>query len=251
VSLLHTKNLKNWPTLFWVRGAQTLEQYKEEFIEFMLESDVLMFGDFMTKSGRRTPYFINTGNYRTGAQMKRLGGFYARAIHANFGDDFTVLFGPAYKGIPLVVTTSIALHDLFGIDSAFCFNRKEAKDHGERGRLIGKKLEDGDRVVIVEDVTTAGTSIRETVPLLNSAGFVKIQGLVVSVDRMERGRTEKGALVELANQFQMKTCAIVTLDEIVSHLAHREIEGRIHIDGDMLAAIEAYRAEYGCEKEKK
>ena len=224
-----------------------MEDYKKEFIEFMVRSKVLIFGDFMTKSGRKTPFFVNTGKYRTGAQMKKLGQFYAEAIRNNFGDDVDVLFGPAYKGIPLVVTTSIALNDQFNQDVSICFNRKEAKDHGEGGSFIGKKLEDGDRIIIVEDVTTAGTSIRQSVPMLNKAAFIKMKGLVVSVDRMEKGKTEKGALAELADQFNMKTCAIVTLDEIVEHLQTTSIDGEIIIDEEMKQRIDDYRAIYGCQ----
>lgn len=226
-----------------------MEKYKEDFIQFMVESDVLMFGDFITKSGRKTPYFINTGNYRTGKQMERLGQFYAQALQAEFGldDSFNVLFGPAYKGIPLVVSTSIALNNKYQRDVAFCFNRKEAKDHGERGNLIGTKLKDGDKIIIIEDVTTAGTSIRETIPLLNAQGFVEVIGLLVSVDRQEKGRTDKGALRELAEQFHMKTCAIVTLDEIMEYLHNREINGRIYITDEILQKINEYREKYGCQ----
>ncbi|WP_371804004.1 orotate phosphoribosyltransferase [Candidatus Lokiarchaeum ossiferum] len=224
-----------------------MEDYKKEFIEFMVQSKVLIFGDFMTKSGRKTPYFVNTGKYRTGSQMKKLGKFYAEAIRNNFEENVDVLFGPAYKGIPLVVTTSIALSEHFNQDVSICFNRKEAKDHGEGGNFIGKKLEDGDKVIIVEDVTTAGTSIRQSVPMLNKAAFVQLKGLVVSVDRMEKGKTEKGALVELADQFNMKTCAIVTLDEIIEHLHNNPIEGKVIIDDNMKQRIDEYRAIYGCQ----
>ncbi|RLC55371.1 MAG: orotate phosphoribosyltransferase [Candidatus Cloacimonadota bacterium] len=224
-----------------------MEKYKEEFIRFMVESDVLLFGDFITKSGRKTPYFINTGNYRTGMQIEKLGQFYAQALQAEFSESYNILFGPAYKGIPLVVSTSIALFNQYHSDVAFCFNRKEAKDHGEKGTLIGTKLKEGDKIIIIEDVTTAGTSIREAIPLLNAQGFVEIVGLLVSVDRMEKGRTEKGALKELADQFNMKTCAIVTLDEIVEYLYNREINGKIYITDEVLKEIQNYRAQYGCQ----
>lgn len=222
-----------------------MEQYKEEFIEFMVECGVLTFGDFMTKSGRRTPFFINTGNYKTGAQMSRLGAFYAAAIKDQFGD-VDVLFGPAYKGIPLVVTASIALADRHDTDVAFCFNRKEAKDHGEGGSLVGKKLADGDKVLIVEDVTTAGTSIRETVPILQGAAKVELAGLIVSADRMEKGTTDKGALQEVSETFGMKTAAIVTLEEIIAHLHNREIDGKVILDDEIKTRIDDYRAQYGC-----
>jgi orotate phosphoribosyltransferase len=223
-----------------------LEPYKQKFIEFMVRSEVLLFGDFTTKSGRQTPYFINTGKYRTGRQMHQLGKYYAEAIRANFADTIDVLFGPAYKGIPLVVTSAIALADHFDQDISFCFNRKEAKKHGEKGVFVGKTLSDGDRVLIVEDVTTAGTSIRETVPLLRDAADIRLMGLIVSVDRMERGHTEKGALAELAEEFAMKTRAIVTIDEVVGYLYHRPIDGTILIDDPMKASIDAYREKYGC-----
>ena len=194
-----------------------MEQYKKDFIDFMIEVGVLTFGDFTTKSGRKTPYFVNTGRYRTGGQLLRLGQFYANAIRANLGSEYDVLFGPAYKGIPLVVTTSMALgspdHDV-----AFCFNRKEAKDHGEGGVLIGHKLQDGDRVLIVEDVTTAGTSIRETVPVLRAAANVSLAGLVVSVDRRERGNGTQSALAEVAKEFDMPAFSIVNVHEIMEHV---------------------------------
>ena len=222
-----------------------METYKEEFIAFMVECGVLTFGDFTTKSGRRTPFFINTGNYKTGAQMSRLGAFYAAAIKDNFGEVY-VLFGPAYKGIPLVVAASIALADGHATDVAFCFNRKEAKDHGEGGSLVGKKLGDGDRVLIVEDVTTAGTSIRETVPILQGAAQVGLAGLIVSVDRMERGTGDTGALQEIQESYGMKTASIVNLEEIVGYLHRRKLNGTVVLDDDIKARIDEYRAQYGC-----
>ncbi|MFC1764914.1 orotate phosphoribosyltransferase [Planctomycetota bacterium] len=222
-----------------------MEKYKEDFITFMVECGVLTFGDFTTKSGRRTPFFINTGNYKTGAQMSRLGAFYAAAIKDCFGD-VDVLFGPAYKGIPLVVTASIALADKHDTDVAFCFNRKEVKDHGEGGSLVGKKLADGDHVLIVEDVTTAGTSIRETVPVLQAAAQVRLAGLIVSVDRMERGTGDKGALQEIQESFGMKTASIVNLEEIVTYLHNRKLNGTVVLDDDIKTRIDAYRVQYGC-----
>ena len=223
-----------------------MQPYQRDFIDFMVASDVLTFGDFTTKSGRATPYFINAGRYRTGRQVARLGRFYAQAIVDAFGD-VDVLFGPAYKGIPLVVTTSMALDEHHGRDIAFCFNRKEAKDHGEGGVLVGHPLQDGDRVVIVEDVTTAGTSIRETVPLLRAAADIELAGLVVSVDRQERGgRDDVSALAEVGAEFGMATAAIVTIDEVVDHLRDREIDGRPILGPDDLGRIAAYRAQYGA-----
>jgi len=221
-----------------------MQPYKREFIEFMLESGVLLFGDFTTKSGRQTPYFVNTGLYRTGAQLAQLGQFYAAAANERFGDSFDVLFGPAYKGIPLVATTSIAMA-AEGRDVAWCFDRKEAKTHGEGGKLVGHKLSDGDRVLIVEDVTTAGTSIRETVPKLRAAADIKLAGLLVSCDRRERGAGDRVALDELADEFDMPTHAIVTIHEVIEHLHNREIGGRVVIDDAMKARMEAYLAEYG------
>lgn len=228
-------------------SIHVLEAYKREFIDFLLASEVLTFGDFTTKSGRRTPYFVNTGRYRTGGQLARLGSFYAAALTAQLGRDFDVLFGPAYKGIPLVVTTAIALEQAGGAPVGFTFNRKEAKDHGEGGVLVGHPLQDGDRVVIVEDVTTAGTSIRETVPILRAAAAVELCGLVVSVDRQERGLGQRTALAELADEFGMPTFAIVTIDEVVDELRTREVDGQPLLDQATLARIAAYRTEYGAQ----
>ncbi len=215
-----------------------MQDYQREFIDFMVRCEVLTFGDFVTKSGRKTPYFVNTGRYRTGAQIAQLGRFYAAAIVAR-GVGYDMLFGPAYKGIPLVVTTATALHTEHGIDAPFGFDRKEVKDHGEGGSLVGYKPRDGDRVLIVEDVTTAGTSVRETVPKLTAAADVSVSGLIVSVDRMERGRTERGALAELTDEFGLDAFAIVTLDDIVEHLGPR-------LSPADLDRIAAYRAEYGA-----
>ncbi len=223
-----------------------MEQYKKDFIEFMIDSEVLTFGDFTTKSGRKTPFFINTGKYRTGAQIAKLGRFYTEAIEAHFGVDVDVLFGPAYKGIPLVTTTAAAMSERGQGDITFCFNRKEAKDHGEGGSLVGQKLVSGQRVVIVEDVTTAGTSIYETVPVLKAAADVTLVGLIVSVDRMEKGTENISAFAQIRRDFGMKTCAIVTLDEVVEYLHNREINGVVLIDDAMKANIDAYRALYGA-----
>ncbi len=224
-----------------------MEAYKREFIEFMVDAEVLTFGDFVTKSGRKTPYFVNTGRYRTGAQVEALGRFYASAIQASLpGDAVDVLFGPAYKGIPLVVTAAIALQNEHGRDLSFCFNRKEAKDHGEGGSLVGHLPQDGERVLIVEDVTTAGTSIRETVPVLRNQADVQLAGLIVSVDRQERGPGGGSALAEVGAEFGMPTLSIVTLDDIVEHLTGREVNGALILTPDILERIEAYRAEYGA-----
>ena len=223
-----------------------MEQNKKELIEFMIDCEVLRFGDFVTKSGRKTPFFVNTGFYRTGAQLRKLGEYYAKAIESTFGTDFDVLFGPAYKGIPLSVAASMALSEHYGADIRYCSNRKEVKDHGDKGILLGGPIGDGDRVVIIEDVTTAGTSIHETLPIIQAQGDVNVLGLVVSVDRMERGQGEKSALKEIEEQFGFKTTAIVTMADVVEHLYNREYKGRVVIDDKLKAAIDAYYEQYGA-----
>ncbi len=201
----------------------------------------------MTKSGRKTPFFVNTGFYRTGAQLRRLGGYYAWAIKDAFGLEFDVLFGPAYKGIPLSVAASMAVSELFDKEIRYCSNRKEVKDHGDKGILLGSPLDDGDKVVIIEDVTTAGTSIAETMPILKAQAKVQPVGLVVSVDRMERGQGTKSALAEIQERYGLQTTAIVTMEEVVEHLYDRPYKGRVIIDDAMKAAIDAYYEQYGAE----
>jgi orotate phosphoribosyltransferase len=222
-----------------------MEQYKKEFIEFMVDCGVLTFGDFVTKSGRRTPFFINTGNFKTGAQLKKLGEFYAKAINQYFSDGFEILFGPAYKGIPLSVAAIIALNGLYGMDAEYCSNRKEIKDHGDKGILMGGKPKDGDRIVIIEDVTTAGTSIHETMPILKAQGDIRVIGLIISVDRMEKGAGDKSAFQELQEQYGLKAHAIVTMKEVVEHLHNRELNGYVLIDDGMKNKIEEYYKIYG------
>lgn len=222
-----------------------MESYKKEFIEFMVDCKVLKFGNFVTKSGRKTPFFINTGFYRTGAQLKKLGEYYAEAIKSKYGTDFDILFGPAYKGIPLSVTTTIALNDKYGADIGYCSNRKEVKDHGDTGILLGSPIMDGDKIVIIEDVTTAGTSINETLPIIKAQGNVDVVGLVVSVDRMERGQGTKSALTEIEENYGIKTTAIVTMAEVVEHLYNRPYKGEIIIDDTLKAAIDEYYKQYG------
>lgn len=216
-----------------------MERYKEEFIDFMVECQVLRFGDFVTKSGRRTPFFVNTGFYRTGSQLARLGEYYAQAIEAKFGTDFDVLFGPAYKGIPLSTAAVIAIASRYGKDIRYCSNRKEVKDHGDKGILLGGPVCDGDRVILIEDVTTAGTSIRETLPVIQAQADAKVLGLVVSVDRCERGTGSRSALDEIRENFGIETTAIVTMKEVVEHL-----QGTV-IDDELKARIDAYYEEYG------
>ena len=223
-----------------------MNNYKHDFIDFMVKSEVLTFGDFVTKSGRKTPFFVNTGKYRTGEQIAKLGEFYAESIMENTKGEFDVLFGPAYKGIPLAVSASIALSSKFGKNVSFCFNRKEVKDHGEGGNLIGHKLQKGERVLIIEDVTTAGTSIRETVPLLKAAADIELAALSVSVNRMERGTTDKSALDEIRDDFGMKTFSIVNMAEVVEYLYGREVGGKVLIDDEMKSRIEDYYKIYGA-----
>ena len=222
-----------------------MEQYKREFIEFMIDCQVLKFGDFVTKSGRKTPFFVNTGFYRTGAQLRKLGTYYAKAIYEKFGLDFDVLFGPAYKGIPLTVAATIAISEQYEKEIRYCSNRKEVKDHGDTGILLGSPIQDGDRVVIIEDVTTAGTSIKETLPIIKAQGEVHPVGLVVSVDRMERGQGEKSALAEIEELYSLQTTAIVTMEEVVEHLYQRPYNGKVIIDDALKAAIDAYYKQYG------
>lgn len=223
-----------------------MEQYKQEFIEFMVDCGVLKFGDFVTKSGRKTPFFVNTGFYRSGAQLRRLGEFYAKAIYSKFGIDFDILFGPAYKGIPLSVAAAMQLNELYQADVKYCTNRKEVKDHGDTGILLGSPIEDGDRIVIIEDVTTAGTSIQETLPIIEGQGKVKVLGLVVSVDRMERGRHgEKSALAQIRDNYEIETTAIVTMEEVIEHLYNKPYQGKIIIDDEMKARIDEYYEKYG------
>jgi orotate phosphoribosyltransferase len=216
-----------------------------DFIAFMLDSGVLRFGDFTAKSGRQTPYFLDAGRYGRGSQAERLGAFYAQCLLDTFGDGFDVLFGPAYKGIPLVVATAGALARR-GKDVGFCFNRKEAKDHGEGGLLIGHQLRDGDRVIIVEDVTTAGTSVREAVPLLQAAAKIELVGLIVSVDRQERGRGERSALAELALEYGLRAVSIANIDQIVAYLRTHEVDGKKLITPELEARISDYRQKFGA-----
>ena len=223
-----------------------MEQYKQEFIEFMVESQVLKFGDFTLKSGRKSPFFMNAGAYVTGSQLRRLGEYYAKAIHDHFGLDFDVLFGPAYKGIPLAVAASMAISQLYGKDVRYCSNRKEVKDHGDAGILLGSKLKDGDRVMVIEDVTTSGKSIEETVPILKAQGNVEIVGLMVSLNRMEVGLGgSMGALDEIRAKYGFPANAIVSMAEVVEHLYNRPCQGRMMIDDTLKTAIDEYYKEYG------
>ena len=224
-----------------------MEGYKQEFIEFMIDSQALKFGDFTLKSGRKSPFFMNAGSYVTGTQLKRLGEFYARAIHDRYGEDFDVLFGPAYKGIPLSVAAAMAYSELYGREVRYCSNRKEAKDHGDVGILLGSSLKDGDRVVIIEDVTTSGKSIEETYPIIVAQSDVRIRGLMVSLNRMEKGPGGTiSALEEIREKYGFETGAIVTMQEVVQCLYNRPYKGQVYIDEARKNAIDEYYKVYGA-----
>ena len=222
-----------------------MQIYKQQFIEFMVNAGVLTFGDFTTKSGRKTPYFVNTGNYRTGAQIAALGDFYAACIEES-GAQFDLLFGPAYKGIPLVVTSASALYRNHNKDYPYAFNRKEAKDHGEGGTIIGQAPKAGDKIAIIEDVVTAGTAVRETVSMFKQIVPVTFSALYVSVDRMERGTGTKTTIDELRDNLNLEVFPIVTVLEVMEYLHNREVSGKVHITDELLARMKAYLAEYGA-----
>lgn len=222
-----------------------MEQYKEEFISFMVESQVLKFGEFTLKSGRKSPFFMNAGAYVTGSQLTGLGEYYAKAIHDSYGLDFDVLFGPAYKGIPLAVATVMAISRLYGREIRYCANRKEEKDHGDAGILLGSKLKDGDRVVIIEDVTTSGKSIEETFPVLKAQADVQIVGLMVSLNRMEKGTGEISALEQITQDYGFPAKAIVTMAEVVECLYNKPYKKTVVIDEKCRQAIDAYYQQYG------
>lgn len=216
--------------------------YKQQFIKFMVDNGVLKFGEFTLKSGRKAPYFINTGNYKTGAQLSRLGEYYARCIEEN-GIEADTLVGPAYKGIPLAVTTAVSLYTQFNRDVGYCFDRKEVKDHGEGGLFVGKQLTDGERVILIEDVMTSGKALREMLPKLKQAADVKIAGMVISVDRMERGLESKlSAVQEVYKEFGVKVCSIVTMADIISAIEDGIIEGK-----EYLEKMKEYRKTYGVD----
>ena len=225
---------------FW-----NMESYKQEFIEFMIESDVLKFGEFTLKSGRKSPFFMNAGLYVTGTQLHKLGQYYAKAIYDYYGTDFDVLFGPAYKGIPIGVATCIAFSELYGKEIKYCSNRKEVKDHGDVGILLGSPIKDGDKVVMIEDVTTSGKSIEETFPIIKAQGNVEIIGLMVSLNRMEKGReSDKSALEEIKEKYGFDANAIVSMADVVEHLYNKECNGRVVITDEIKAAIDKYYEQY-------
>lgn len=225
-----------------------MESYKSEFVEFMVDCNVLKFGDFTLKSGRKSPFFMNAGSYVTGSQLMKLGEYYARAIHETYGDDFDVLFGPAYKGIPISVVTAVAYSKLYGKEVRYCSDRKEEKDHGaDKGSFLGSPLQDGDRVIMIEDVTTSGKSMEETVPKVRGAANVEIVGLMVSLNRMERGiQSEKSALDEIKERYGFPTAAIVSMADVIEHLYNKPYNGKVYIDDTLKVAIDAYYKEYGA-----
>lgn len=216
--------------------------YKEEFIKFMSDSGVLTFGDFTLKSGRKAPYFINAGKYMTGEQLARLGGFYADCINDN-GFDADILFGPAYKGVPLAVSAVTALYNKYGKNMFYCFDRKEVKDHGEGGMFVGKQPEDGNRIIIIEDVMTSGKALREVLPKLQGAAKVKIESMIITVDRMEKGlNSELSAVQEVYCDLGVKVCSIVNIKDIIAAIENGVIEGK-----EYLGAMREYREKYGVE----
>jgi len=223
-----------------------MERYKEEFIEFLVQSEALKFGDFTTKSGRKTPFFINVGQFASGKQLNQLAAFYAQAIVEKFGKSFDILFGPAYKGIPLSVAVAMELERKFGVNVSYCSIRKEEKDHGDKGSFLGKKPTKGQKIVLIEDVTTAGTSIYETMPELEKIENIEVLGLVISVNRCEKGKTDKTALTELENAFNMKATSIVTMKEVIGYLYNKEVLGKIWIDDKLKKKIDEYYEKYGA-----
>ncbi len=225
-----------------------MESYKSEFVEFMVDCNVLKFGEFTLKSGRKSPFFMNAGSYVTGSQLMKLGEYYAKAIHETYGDDFDVLFGPAYKGIPISVVTAVAYSKLYGKEVRYCSDRKEEKDHGaDKGSFLGSPLQDGDRVIMIEDVTTSGKSMEETVPKVRGAADVEIVGLMVSLNRMERGiQSDKSALDEIKERYGFPTAAIVSMADVIEHLYNKPYNGKVYIDDTLKAAIDAYYKEYGA-----
>ena len=214
-----------------------ITESKREFIEFMTEAEVLRFGDFVTKSGRNTPYFVNTGNFRTGKQIAILGKFYAKLVKETIGEDFDCMFGPAYKGIPLAASAASALYNEYGIDKPYFFNRKEEKDHGEGGSLVGYKPQDGDRVIIIEDVITAGTAIRETMPILKNAADVSVKDMFISVNRCEVGQNpNKTSVMEVMEDFGINVHSIITARDIYEYLKEK--------NSQYIGLMEEYMSKY-------
>ena len=223
-----------------------MDEYKKEFIKFLVKADSLKFGEFTLKSGRVAPFFINTGLFSDGEKISKLGEYYAEAIKEHFGSDFDSVYGPAYKGIPLCTTTVIALSKL-GINKGYSFNRKKLKDYGTKDNIVGQTVDKESKLVLVDDVITAGTSIRETIDFLKDYGSPKINGIIVSVNRMEKGTNEKSALKQVEEELSIPIYAIVNLNEVIEVLHNKEIDGKVYIDDGMLNKINEYMSEYGSE----
>ena len=219
-------------------------EYKANLIELMAKSGVLMFGDFTTKSGRQSPYFINTGFYMTGEQADLVGTYYAALINEKLQGKFDVIFGPAYKGIPLCTLTAAALSRLYKINVGYCFNRKEEKDHGEGGIFVGWQPKDGDRFIITEDVISAGTAVRDVYPLIKAAANVSITDMVISVDRMEHGYNGLTATEEVKNEFGITVHPLVTVIDIIEHLYNRNVDGKVYVNDEMKQKMESYVEKY-------
>ena len=226
-----------------------LPAYKQEFIEFMVRSGVLQFGSFTLKSGRKSPFFMNAGAYVYGGQLEALGEFYAKAINDHFGLDFDVLFGPAYKGIPLAAAAVTAIHRVYGKEIRYCSNRKEIKDHGDKGILLGSSLSDNDRVVIIEDVTTSGKSIDETFPILKAQADVSVIGLIVSLNREEKALdSDRSAQAQIEEKYGFPAASIVTMSEVTEYLSSTPVDGKIIIDDSVREALDAYYRQYGAKR---
>jgi orotate phosphoribosyltransferase len=223
-----------------------MEEYKQNFIKFLVQAEALKFGEFTLKSGRVAPFFINTGLFSDGEKIAKLGEYYAQAIKEHFGNDFDTVYGPAYKGIPLCTTTAIALSKL-EINKGYSFNRKKLKDYGTKDNIVGQTIDKDSRLILVDDVITAGTSIRETIDFLKDYGSPKINGIIVSVNRMEKGTGEKSALKRVEEELNIPIYAIVNLKDVIEVLHNKEIEGKVHIDDEMLDKIQNYMKEYGAE----
>lgn len=238
--------MEGYITIPEVKRLFSMDKYKQDFIRFLVKCNTLRFGEFTLKSGRVAPYFINTGMFNDGAKIKELGEYYAEAVKDNFGEDYDAIYGPAYKGIPLCVTASIGLNKL-GINKGYVFNRKKIKDYGEKDNLVGMKVDSNTRLILIDDVISSGASIRESLEILKKNGDAKVKGIVISVNRLEKGTTDKNALKQVEEDLGIPIFAIVTLNDIVEVLHNKEVDGKIYLDDDMKNKIDEYRKQYGAE----